>query len=79
MSSGQKVFCFYRDIYAAMSFEITFDLILWLLQAFTGSIIEHDDNISTLQPSKSAALQNVRCFFKVLFCGVQIHIDLLCS
>ncbi|XP_052166731.1 uncharacterized protein LOC127783581 [Oryza glaberrima] len=27
-------------------------------KAFTGSIIEHDDNISTLQPSKSAALQN---------------------
>uniref|UniRef100_A0A0E0JT55 RNA polymerase II subunit 5-mediating protein homolog n=1 Tax=Oryza punctata TaxID=4537 RepID=A0A0E0JT55_ORYPU len=27
-------------------------------KAFTGSIIEHDDNIETLQPSKSDALQN---------------------
>ncbi|KAL5228985.1 hypothetical protein ABZP36_017250 [Zizania latifolia] len=27
-------------------------------KAFTGSIIEHDDNISTLQPSKGDALQN---------------------
>ncbi|XP_040384875.1 nuclear polyadenylated RNA-binding protein 3 isoform X2 [Oryza brachyantha] len=27
-------------------------------KAFTGSIIEHDDNIATLQPSKSDSLQN---------------------
>ena len=61
-------------MYTFLPFEIAFDLAYGYWQAFTGSIIEHDDNLSAIQSSRS---EKVRHFLKLPYGVVHIYIDML--
>jgi hypothetical protein len=52
-------------IYIDIPFEIVFDLVYGYQQAFTGSIVEHDDNLSAIQPPKNNDSEKVSSVFSI--------------
>ena len=51
-------------MYTDIPVETAFDLVYGCQQAFTGSIVEHDDNLSALQPPRKNDSEKVSSVFE---------------